>query len=172
MRTFRDNDNMEIIYPEGPPRFMRREDKTITVGEHGFSMKRDKRHIRGQGLVEFALVVPIFLILLFGMVEFGRAWMTKNILTGAAREAVRIYAVIPYDNVVAESRAVNILSSAGLDPARWTISIYSQDLSVPGDNIVMVTDVTYNFPVIIVGFIPGLPTNNILLTTSTTMRRE
>ncbi len=172
MRTFRDNDNMEIIYPEGPPCFMRREDKSVISGKQRFAMKRDKRHIRGQGLVEFALVVPIFLILLFGMVEFGRAWMTKNILTGAAREAVRIYAVIPYDNVVAESRAVNILSSAGLDPARWTISIYSTDLSVPGDNIVMNADVTYNFPVIIVGFIPGLPTNNILLTTSTTMRRE
>jgi len=136
-------------------------------------MKRDERHIRGQGLVEFALVIPIFLILLFGMVEFGRAWMTKNILTGAAREAVRIYAVIPYDNVVAEARAVSILSSAGLDPARWGISIYSEDLVAgSGDNIVMRADVTYNFPVIIVGFIPGLPTNNIQLSTSTTMRRE
>jgi len=135
-------------------------------------MKRDERHIRGQSLVEFALVVPIFLVLLFGMVEYGRAWMTKNILTGAAREAVRIYAVIPYDNGLAELRAESILSSAGLDPSRWGISIYSQDLSVPGDNLVMRADVTYNFPVIIVGFIPGLPTNNIPLATSTTMRRE
>ena len=124
-------------------------------------------------MVEFALIAPLFLILLFGMVEFGRAWMTKNILTGAAREAVRIYAVIPYDNVLAESRAVNILSSAGLDSSRWTINVYSQDL-VPGsgDNIVMRADVTYNFPVIIVGFIPGLPSNNIPLSSSTTMRRE
>jgi Flp pilus assembly protein TadG len=135
-------------------------------------VKRDKGN-SGQGLVEFALIAPLFLILLFGMVEFGRAWMTKNILTGAAREAVRIYAVIPYDNVLAESRAVNILSSAGLDSSRWTINVYSQDL-VPGsgDNIVMRADVTYNFPVIIVGFIPGLPSNNIPLSSSTTMRRE
>ena len=126
-------------------------------------------------MVEFALVVPLFLVLLFGMVEFGRAWMTKNILTGAAREAVRIYAVIPHDNVMAEARAVNILTSAGLDPSRWNINIYSEDLPGnpdPNDNLVMRSDVTYNFPVFIVGFIPGLPTNNILLTTSTTMRRE
>jgi Flp pilus assembly protein TadG len=141
-------------------------------GKQRFALKRDERRIRGQGLVEFALIDPVFLVLLFGMVEFGRAWMTKNILTGAAREAVRIYAVIPYDNVVAESRAVNILSSAGLDPSRWTVSIYSQDLSVPSGNIAMRADVTNNFPVIIIGFIPGLPTNNILLATSTTMRRE
>ena len=131
-------------------------------------MKRDERHFRGQSLVEFALVVPIFLVLLFGMVEFGRAWMTKNILTGAAREAVRIYAVIPYDNVVAKSRADNVLTSAGLDPGRWTISIYTD----PADDTIMRTDVTYNFPVIIVGLIPGLPSNNIPLATSTTMRKE
>jgi len=131
-------------------------------------MKGNATHRRGQGLVEFALVVPLFLVLLFGMVEFGRAWMTKNIITGAAREAVRVYAVIPYDNVVAQSRAVNILSSAGLDSSRWTISIFSD----PVDNNIMRTNVTYNFPVIIVGFIPGLPSNNILLSTSTSMRRE
>ena len=140
-------------------------------------MKRDERHIRGQSLVEFALVVPIFLVLLFGMVEYGRAWMTKNILTGAAREAVRIYAVIPYDNVAAESRAVNILSSAGLDPGRWDITPILLDINgVVVDDVnaatTMRVDVSYNFPVIIVGFIPGLPSNNIPLATSTTMRKE
>lgn len=133
-----------------------------------YALMRYGRRIGGQGLLEFALIAPIFIILLFGMIEFGRAWMTKNILTGAAREAVRIYAVIPYDNVIAETRAVNILSSAGLDSSRWTISIYSD----PTDNTIMRTDVTYNFPVFIVGLIPGLPTNNIVLSTSTSMRRE
>jgi hypothetical protein len=38
--------------------------------------------------------------------------------------------------------------------------------------LIMRTGVTYNFPVIIAGFIPGLPTDYILLSTSTTMRRE
>jgi Flp pilus assembly protein TadG len=146
------------------------------VKKKGFLLKRDATHSRGQGLVEFALVVPIFLILLFGMVEFGRAWMTKNIITGAAREAVRKYAagaytVPPYDNSVtgeAYQRAVNVLSSAGLDSSRWNINIYPD----PVDNTIMRTDVSYNFPVFIIGFVPGLPTNNILLTTSTSMRRE
>ena len=121
----------------------------------------------GQALVEFALVVPLFLILLFGMVEFGRPWMTKNIITGAAREAVRIYAVVPYDDNVARTRAINVLSSAGLDPSRWTISLSTID-----NNTTMRADVSYNFPVLIVGFIPGLPSNNILLATTTTMRKE
>ena len=133
----------------------------------GSYMNRYAKRIGGQGLVEFALVVPLFLLLLFGMVEFGRAWMTKNIITGAAREAVRIYAVVPYDDNVARTRAVNILSSAGLDPGRWTISLSTID-----NNTTMKADVSYNFPVIVVGFIPGFPSDNMLLATSTTMRKE
>jgi len=48
---------------------------------------------KGQSLVEFAMVVPFLLILVLGIVEFGRVWMMKNILTGAAREAVRVAAM-------------------------------------------------------------------------------
>ena len=105
-------------------------------GEQQFARRRDERHIKGQGLVKFALVVPIFLVLLFGMKEFGRAWMAKNILTGAAREAVRIYAVIPYGNVLTKTRAINVLSSAGIDSSRWTINIYSENLVLGlGNNV-------------------------------------
>lgn len=74
-------------------------------------MRRCDKSIRGQSLVEFALVLPMFLLLLIGVTEFGRAWMTRNILTGASREAVRI-AAIQGNTASALSRANNILSSA------------------------------------------------------------
>ena len=48
---------------------------------------------RGQALIEFALVVPIFLILVFGIVDFGmglKAWIT---ITNAAREGARVGAI-------------------------------------------------------------------------------
>ena len=48
---------------------------------------------RGQSAVEFALVMPLFLILLFSIVDFGmglRAWIT---ITNSAREAARFGAV-------------------------------------------------------------------------------
>jgi len=54
---------------------------------------RRSRRERGQALVEFAFVVPIFLILVLGMVDFGwalRSWIT---VTNSAREAARIGAV-------------------------------------------------------------------------------
>lgn len=125
-------------------------------------IRKTRKGEKGQNLVEFALVIPLLLLLVIGIAEFGRAWMTKNIVTGAAREAVRMYAVNP-NTAAADARADNILNSASLDLGRRTI----ENSSV--DNTVSYT-ITYNFPSVILGFIPGL--DNISLKSSTTMRKE
>ena len=58
------------------------------------SGRRFLRNERGAALVEFALVVSvIFLPLVFGVIEFGRATWIKTTLTAAAREGVR-YAIV------------------------------------------------------------------------------
>jgi TadE-like protein len=44
---------------------------------------------RGQTLVEFAIVIPIFLTLLMGVVDFGRVVWAQSSLASAAREAAR-----------------------------------------------------------------------------------
>ena len=44
---------------------------------------------RGQALVEFALVLPLLLLLLVGLVEFGRAWNLHQVVTDASREGAR-----------------------------------------------------------------------------------
>jgi Flp pilus assembly protein TadG len=48
---------------------------------------------RGQALVEFALVLPIFLIMLMAVVDIGRAIWAQNSLAAAAREGAR-YAIV------------------------------------------------------------------------------
>jgi hypothetical protein len=45
---------------------------------------------RGQALVEFALILPILLVLLLGIVDFGRAVAAYNSVSNAARSAVRV----------------------------------------------------------------------------------
>jgi hypothetical protein len=52
-----------------------------------------RRRRRGQALVEFSLVAPIFLLLLFSIIEFGRAVYYIQILNNAAREGAR-YAIV------------------------------------------------------------------------------
>ena len=121
---------------------------------------------KGQNIVEFALVVPLLFLLVIGIAEFGRAWMTQNILTGAAREAVRMYAV-KNDIGAATARATNILSSANLDNTLWNITPI-----LPGADGSLGYRVDYNFPLIIAGFLPGLSGTSIPLSSETTMRRE
>jgi len=120
---------------------------------------------KGQNLVEFALVVPMLLLLVIGIAEFGRAWMTQNILTGAAREAVRLLAVpAPGGGPAAAGiRAAEVLTSAGITPTAINVVDNAAFQAVR-------VDITYNFPVAIAGFIPGL--DNITLSSTTTMRRE
>lgn len=57
---------------------------------------RNKRH-KGQTLVEFALTLPILLMLIFGIVEFGRAFQAWVTLENAAREAARYTTTGQYD---------------------------------------------------------------------------
>jgi Flp pilus assembly protein TadG len=46
----------------------------------------------GQGLVEFALVLPIFLLILFGLIDAGRYVYMNSVLSQAAREGARLAA--------------------------------------------------------------------------------
>lgn len=54
-------------------------------------MRRHRR--RGQALVEFAIVFPIFLLMLLSTIEFGRYVYTVQVLNNAAREGAR-YAIV------------------------------------------------------------------------------
>lgn len=48
---------------------------------------------RGVVSVEFALILPLLLLLIFGIIQFGRAYNTKVELTGAVREGARVFAL-------------------------------------------------------------------------------
>jgi Flp pilus assembly protein TadG len=64
---------------------------------------------KGQELVEYALTLPILLLLILGIVEFGAAIFAYNTVANAAREGARVGAVVP------------ILSADDLTPATQTI---------------------------------------------------
>ena len=75
---------------------------------------------RGQAIVEFTLVLPILLMLVLGMVEFGRAWHIQQVLADAAREGAR-RAAIHSDPPATQQDIVDAiglrLANAGIDPA-------------------------------------------------------
>ena len=54
---------------------------------------RRRERSLGQGLAEFGLVLPVFLAILIGMVDLGRAVWANNAVANAAREAARFASV-------------------------------------------------------------------------------
>jgi len=50
---------------------------------------RLRRRNRGAAAVEFAMVAPVFFLLLFGIIEFGRCILVQQMLTNASREGAR-----------------------------------------------------------------------------------
>jgi Flp pilus assembly protein TadG len=83
---------------------------------------------RGQALVEFALVLPILVLVVLGIFDFGRAIFAYNTVSNAAREAARVAIVNQTDaGIVAE--AVDHAVALHLDPTAVDISYANSDLS-------------------------------------------
>ena len=63
------------------------------------SRRRHDCHFdRGAAAVEMALVLPVLLFLLMGIIDFGRAYSTQIQLSAAAREGVRLASLNPVSN--------------------------------------------------------------------------
>lgn len=69
---------------------------------------------RGQSLVEFAMVLPLLLLVLFAIIDFGRIYQGHVTLTNAVREGARLGAVGESDSVIINR--VNA-TAGGLSPS-------------------------------------------------------
>ena len=76
---------------------------------------------QGAAMVEFALVLPILIMLVFGIIEFGRAFNADISLTHAAREGAREYA-ITQDTTAGINAARGAATSLNPDDMSFTVS--------------------------------------------------
>lgn len=84
---------------------------------------RRRRSGRGQALVEFALVMPIFILLLVAIFDLGRAVFAYNTLTNAAREGARIAIVNQYQPSII-ARAKQQTAIVELNDPSVTVNFY------------------------------------------------
>lgn len=125
------------------------------------------RNNRGNAVLEFALVLPLLLMVVFGITEFGRAWMTVNILAGAAREGCRLAVVTAPDVPAVQTRVTEVCNSSGITPSSITVTP-----PAPNDPERRVTvTVETNFTVI-PGNVLGTFSGTIPLRSTMTMRHE
>ncbi len=107
--------------------------------------RRSTRDEGGQAAVEFALVLPFLLIMLVGIVEFGRAWNQHQVITDAARETARRACLADViTQADAEKVANDAMARAGIDYSRATIGIVNLD---GGSNTIVTVsiDLRYRF---------------------------
>lgn len=81
------------------------------------------RRRRGAAVVEFAVVVPIFFLMVFGMIEFGRMVMVHQMLAGAAREGARQAIVNGATAGDVEQTVRNYLTSTSVDGQEASVSV-------------------------------------------------
>jgi Flp pilus assembly protein TadG len=125
------------------------------------------RSKRGQGLLEFALIVPVLLLLLFGIIEFGRILNQQLIVSEAAREGARAYAVCPTAGsaTTAANTAMNNLQ-AGMSS---NATIKADTPSVGYVTVTVSMNVTIYTPLIgnIIAVVPGQTSSSYYTATAT-----
>jgi Flp pilus assembly protein TadG len=90
---------------------------------------RSGRKRQGATAVEFAIIAPIFFMLMLGIVEFGRAFMTADLLTEAARRACRVATIEGSTSAQIGQAATDFLTSVGISGESVGISINDAPLN-------------------------------------------
>ena len=88
---------------------------------------RGRTHLAGGGqyLVEFALVIPVFLLLLSGMIDFGSGLFANQTIINAAREGARVGITTlssTADNPAPVTARVQAMATS-LDPTKLTVTV-------------------------------------------------
>lgn len=101
------------------------------------------RDQRGAGLIEFALVFFLVLIVVFGTIEFSSLIYTYTVLANAANEGLR-YAIVHSSNTSGATAVVKTYAGYSLhDTSKITVSVTCANTCAPPDNVTVNVSYTY-----------------------------
>ncbi len=131
-------------------------------------------------LVEAAIVLPLLLLVVLGIVDFGRLFQRYEVLTNAAREGARVVVLPGYSATDAQDRVQQYLVAGGLDKtlAKLDPPVATTAVPLSGGACVTVTTVsvtyphTYSFVGGIVKFFGGTGFGTTQLKATASMRSE
>jgi Flp pilus assembly protein TadG len=148
------------------------------------SFKQRAESERGAELIEFALVFPLLLLLVLGMVDFGFLFQRYEVLTNAAREGARLGVLPTYTNADICARVYSYIQGSGLAVA-GTCPSPTNPTIVPTDTTVTIAGgatisakrvvVTYTNSYLFIGPIASMfggSFSQVPITTVAVMRKE
>jgi Flp pilus assembly protein TadG len=128
-----------------------------------------RRNRRGTAAVEFALVAPVFFLLVFGMIEYGRMVMVQQVITNASREGARVGVLDGSTSTNVTTAVSTYLTSARISGATTTCNPSNPSSAGYGQPVTVTVSVPFSS-------VSWLPTPLFLggktLTATSTMRRE
>lgn len=149
------------------------------------SIARGLRSERGAELIEFALIFPLLLLVLLGIIDFGFLFQRYEVLTNATREGARMAVLPGYNQADVRKRVCDYLETGGIpvetltgcpDPS-W-VNVTDDTIAVPVGTPLSVKRVQiaydHNFMFIgpIVGLMGGSWTDVKTINTEAVMRTE
>lgn len=121
---------------------------------------------RGQALVEMAFVLPLLLILVLGIIEFGIGFYFKNTAINISRDAARYAVVTPS---LTESMITTYVNSKY--GTAYSVKSTTGIPATYGGSVQITVHRTNLYRSIVAGIIPGIPSTYDIVG-STTMRYE
>lgn len=92
---------------------------------------------RGAAAVEFALVLPVLLLLVLGSIDWGYFFYVQQVVTNAAREGARVGSLTPFDSgdagvsqSEADAAARTYMTNAGLTGGVGVVAVADQSIDV------------------------------------------
>ena len=128
-----------------------------------------RRNRRATAAVEFALVAPVFLLLVLGMIEYGRMVMVQQVITNASREGARAAVLDGATTSEVTTTVTSYLTSGSISGATVTVSPNPPSNAEFGDPVT----VSVSIPFSQVSWLPSpMYLGATTLTATTIMRRE
>jgi Flp pilus assembly protein TadG len=119
-----------------------------------------QRSDRGAAALELALVLPLLLTVVFGLVDFARAYNAQQAVTASAREGVRIVALNGTD---ADAAARAKAAGAPIPASDLSVAITKKcSAGSPGTAAHVTVTYTFHFLTPLPAFVPGLGSTRTL----------
>lgn len=115
-------------------------------------MRKRRQAERGNVALEFALVLPVLLLFVGGIIDFGRAYWFKQTLTWASREGARYGSILPKDEWDANSVKDRVISAVskgcGASISRENVVVIPETGPAAGQELTVTVTMPFSFQII------------------------
>jgi len=142
----------------------------------GFKMERKIKGQEGVAAIEFAIVLPLLILLVFGIIEFSVLLYDKAMITNASREGARAGIVFNVPDRISDGEIINVVNNycqnylINFDGTSAVSTNITRTGDSAGDPLIVTVSYRYDF-LVLPNFISSL-TDGITLEANTVMRME